>query len=239
MSAKRRLTLALKPRMTRAQILSALLVGLLGFALVVQLQLSQKDEYSGLRQSELINLLDEITRRTDELEGEEQRLRTLVGELESGQNTQETARKAAEESAKVQGILSGRLPAQGPGITIRVTEGDEPLRAHVLFNILEELRNAGAEAVEVNGIRMVTSSHFADTTAGISVGGVVLSPPYQWKAIGDPSTMQPALEIPGGAMASVRTGTGEGTITQQDEVRINATVEVSEPSFATPNTPDN
>ncbi|WP_313279167.1 DUF881 domain-containing protein [Timonella senegalensis] len=232
--AKKRLISALRPRATRAQILSALLLGLLGFALVAQLQLSQKDELSGLRQSELVNLLDDVTRRSSELEDETLRLNGLVGELESGTNSQLAAQQAAEENAATQGILSGRLPAEGPGITIGVTEGEKAISASALFNILEELRNAGAEAVEVNGLRMITSSYFTDTDQGVVIDGVVVAAPYQWKAIGDANTMQPALEIPGGAMASIRGNGGEGNISVLDTVEIKSVVEVREPEFARP-----
>jgi uncharacterized protein YlxW (UPF0749 family) len=144
------------------------------------------------------------------------------------------AQQAAEENAATQGILSGRLPAEGPGITIGVTEGEKAISASALFNILEELRNAGAEAVEVNGLRMITSSYFTDTDQGVVIDGVVVAAPYQWKAIGDANTMQPALEIPGGAMASIRSNGGEGNISVLDTVEIKSVVEVREPEFARP-----
>ncbi|WP_435300029.1 DUF881 domain-containing protein [Timonella sp. A28] len=225
---------ALKPRLTRAQGLAALLLGLLGFALVVQIQQSHKDEFSGLRQSELVSLLDDVGRKTNELEAEAQRLRELENELKSGSSSHSAALEAAEKNAEVQGILSGRLPAEGPGITIFVSEGETPLRASQLFNILEELRNAGAEAVEVNGVRMVTSSYFVDSVNGLLVDGSPVSSPYTWKAIGDPNTMQPALEIPGGAMAAVRTAGSEATIIVEELVKVKATVDVTEPTYARP-----
>lgn len=233
LTAKQRLRFALQPRFTRAQVLSALLVGLLGFALVVQLQSSSKDDLAGLRQNELINLLDEVTRRTDSLEAEERRLNALVAELESGQNTQEVARKAAEESAQVQGILSGRLPAEGPGVEISLHEGDTAISGTVLFNVLEELRNAGAEAMQVNGVRLVASSYFASEPDGtVTINGIAIRPPYVWYAIGDPNTIQPALEIPGGAMPQVRAVDGHASVTQLDKVEVSAIAELSDPEFA-------
>lgn len=238
-SAKERLLHSARPRFTRAQVLTALLLGLLGFMLVAQLQLSQKDELTGLRQSELISLLDEVTRRTDDLEAEERRLNSLLDELQSGQNTQEIAKEAAEENAEVQGILSGRLPATGPGVMIEIQEGETPLRPQVLFNVLEELRNAGSEAVEVNGVRLVASSYFSELDGDIAVNGQILQAPYVWYAIGDPATIQPALEIPGGAMPSVRSGSGSATVTAMDEVTVSAVVNVREPEFAKPDTSDN
>lgn len=238
-SALSRVLHSARPRLNKAQILTALLLGLLGFMLVAQLQLSQKDELTGLRQSELINLLDEVTRRTDDLEAEESRLNSLLDELQSGQNTQQIAQEAAEENAEVQGILAGRLPATGPGVEIEIYEGETPLSSQVLFNVLEELRNAGAEAIQVNDIRLVASSYFSEVDGEIAVNGQVLDAPYVWFAIGDPKTIAPALEIPGGAMPSVRSGSGTATVTSLDEVTVSAVVQVREPEFAQPDTGDN
>ncbi len=238
LTPKRRLLIAMTPRLTRAQVLTALLLGLLGFAIVVQLQLSQKDELAGLRQSELINLLDEVTRRTDVLETEERRLTDLVNELQSGRNSQETAQRAAEQNAEVQGILSGRLPAVGPGVRITIHEGDMPVRSQVLFNVLEELRNAGAEAIEVNGVRLIASSYFSEDGDLVQVDGIPITSPFVWVAIGDPDTIQPALEIPGGAMPQVRSADATAEVERLDEAEVSATTEPSEPRFARPDTSD-
>ncbi|XBH22843.1 DUF881 domain-containing protein [Jonesiaceae bacterium BS-20] len=235
LTPKQRLWIAMKPRLTRAQTLVALLCASLGFALVVQLQVAQQDEFASLRQSDLVNLLDDVTQRTSELEADLVRLRTQEAELESGSQSNLAALEAAHENARVQGILSGRLAAQGPGITIGVYEGGKELRAATLFNVLEELRNAGAEAVEVNGLRMVTSSHFVDLSGGgVEIDGIRTEGPFLWKAIGDPNTLQPALEIPGGALSSVRSSDATVTVTPMDKVEITATVVITAPKFAVP-----
>lgn len=235
LTPKQRLWIAMKPRATRTQILVALLCASLGFALVVQLQVAQQDEFASLRQSDLVNLLDDVTQRTSELEADLVRLRSQEAELESGSQSNMAALEAARENAQVQGILSGRLPAEGPGISIGVYEGGKELRAATLFNILEELRNAGAEAIEVNGLRMVASSHFVDLgRGGIEIDGVRTQAPYLWKAIGDPNTLQPALEIPGGALSSVRSSDATVAVDALDKVQIVSTVEVRAPKFAVP-----
>ena len=231
-SQKRALIRLLQPRATRAQFLSAALLGLLGFALVVQLQVQQQDELATLRESDLVNLLDDVTRRNSDLEDDIVRLRALESELRSGSSSQRAAIEAARENVTTQGILAGRLPAQGPGVTILLTDGDERLPAATLFNVLEELRNAGAEVIEINGIRLVTDSYFIDDAQGVEVDGTVITEPYIWTAIGAPDTLVPALEIPGGAMASVRSRGGQATITEAESVLIEAVVEPEEPEYA-------
>jgi len=133
--------------------------------------------------------------------------------------------------------LSGRLPAEGPGIVVRIDEGDTALPATTMLSVLQELRNAGAEVIELNDIRIVASSAFTDTPQGLVLDGTLLASPYVWQVIGSADTLTPALEIPGGAMASVRNAGGKGTVTADEEVRIDTVREPPTQRFATPVTP--
>lgn len=225
---------ALRPRASRSQIVVGILCALLGFAVVVQVSQTQEDQLSSLRQSDLVRLLDEVTQRSGELEDQVSSLEGTRDELQSGSGRERAALELAEQQAETLGILSGRLPAEGPGVQIEVVEGSQALDAFALFNVLEELRNAGAEAMEVNGVRLVASSYFEDSADGIVVDGQTIASPYRWNVIGDPSTLETALEIPGGAMASLRADGARTTITQQDRVEVSATVEPGAPQYATP-----
>jgi uncharacterized protein YlxW (UPF0749 family) len=227
--------LSLKP--TRSQGLAALLCGLLGFALVVQVQQSAQDPLSSARQDDLVRLLDEVTQRSERLADEVDDLTRTRDELASGTGQAQAALDLAEERAASEGILSGRLPAVGPGIEIVVRDGQGVLDAPKLFNVLEELRNAGAEVVELNGVRLVTSTWFLDGDDGIVVDGVTLEAPYRWTVIGDPATLNPALEIPGGALATLRTAGAEARTVEHDEVEVTAVREPAEPQYATPSEP--
>ena len=233
-TAWRRVRGAWKPRVTRAQILAALLCAVLGFALVVQLRQTQEDEFAGLRQSDLVRILDDVNRRSDALSREAAALRETEFELRSGTDSKRAAIELAEQNVIVQGILSGRLPAEGPGLTITIAEGNEPITASHLFNVLEELRNAGAEAIEVNGIRMVTSSYFTDSTDSMIIDGTQVQPPYRWTVIGDPQTLEPAVAIPGGVVTTITSKGGRVDMEKRDLVEITAVREPGEPKFATP-----
>lgn len=224
----------LRPRASRSQIIVGVLCALVGFALVAQVSQTQEDQLSSLRQSDLVRLLDDVTQRSGELEDQVASLEATRDELQSGSGRARAALEVAQQQEQTQGILSGRLPAQGPGVEIEVVEGGSALDAFSLFNVLEELRNAGAEAMEVNGVRLVASSYFEDTADGVVVDGQPISSPYRWTAVGDPSTLETALEIPGGAMATLRTDGARTTVRQQDQVEVTSTREPAEPQYATP-----
>lgn len=233
-SAWRRIGAALRPRMTRSQVLAGVLCAAVGFALAVQVRQSAADHLSSARQDELVRLLDDVTVRAERLDDEVARLEETRDELRSGSGRARAALELAQERAESEGILSGRLPAEGPGLQLTIDDPTGALEASQLFNVLEELRNAGSEAAELNGVRLVTSSWFVDGDRGIVVDGEALTPPYRWTVIGDPATMDRALEIPGGALATVRTAGAEATTSREDRVEVTAVRVPQEPQFADP-----
>ncbi len=233
-SAWRTLAQGMAPRATRAQVTVGLLCAVLGFALVVQVRSNHDDALTSLRQDELVRILDDVTRRSEELEEQMAALRAQRTELLTGSDRERAAREAAAERARVEGILAGQLPAQGPGIELVIRADGGAIPAPVLYNVLEELRNAGAEAVQVGDQRITASSYFVDTPDGVEVDGVVLKEPYRWIAIGDPDTIVTALSIPGGALAGVRNAGGTTDLQTRDLVQVTAIREVPRPEFATP-----
>jgi uncharacterized protein YlxW (UPF0749 family) len=237
-SGWRRLARTLRPRATGAQLLAGVLCALLGFAIAVQVRQTDSSTLSTMRESDLVSLLDQTTRQADELQSQVTELERTRQELQSGSSSREAALEAATRSAAVQGILSGRLPAEGPGITIQVSDPSGKVSALTLLNLLEELRNAGAEAVQLGDLRLTASSYFVATDDGIEVDGTVLQPPYRWTAIGDAQTMATALSIPGGALAKVQVDGGTATVEQHDLVEVTATRTPATPEFATPTVPD-
>lgn len=229
---------AMAPRANRSQLIAGVLCALLGFALVVQVRQNDESALSGLRQSELVRILDETTERGDQLRREVAELRGERDDLESGSDRHAAAIDSLRRSAITQGILSGRLPAQGPGVQVTLLDPDDGLQPVTMLNMLEELRNAGAEAIQLNDQRVTASSSFTGGRGRVLLDGVELRAPYVWLAIGDPSTLSIALQIPGGAMATVR-GTGAtGTVDERDEVSITALRRLPDPSYATPAPPD-
>lgn len=223
---------AMSPRATRAQILAGVLCAVLGFALVAQVRQAGGDGLSGLRQDELVRILDETTSRADALEREAAGLRAERDDLLSGSDRRQAALEALQRSAANQGILTGRLPAAGPGVGIVLTEPRGALSPVDLLNVLEELRNAGAEAIELNGLRITASSAFTGVEGAIELDGRALTSPFRWSVIGDPDTIATALQIPGGALAQVRSSGGEGRVERSDEIEVTAIRTLAEPRHA-------
>lgn len=215
---------------TRSHILVALLCALLGFALVAQVRATRSDAFSLLRQDDLVRLLDEITLRNDQLENEQTQLIADRNTLSSGADAQRVARRNAE----VQGILAGTIAVHGPGIEIRVVVGDQSVPASSWVNLIEELRNSGAEAIQIGDVRVGASSWVGDWDEGLIVDGEEIESPVIVRAIGDSQTLDVALGIPGGALATLRSHDATTTISRVEDVEIDSIRVLATPSVATP-----
>jgi len=224
-------------RITRAHLLAGLLLGLLGFSLVVQAHQTQSGKLTTLSQSELVRLLDDVTRRSDRLDAEARDLQQTSTELRTGSDRAAAAEKAARGRLEVLGILAGTLPAEGPGITLRIDDPKNAVDAAELLDTVQELRDAGAEAMQLGTVRVVASTSFVDAGAigaGVTVDGVTLTPPYTFVVIGDAPTLDSALNIPGGVLETLRQSEARGTVRRGSALTVSAVHLVSPPKYAIP-----
>jgi uncharacterized protein YlxW (UPF0749 family) len=99
-------------------------------------------------------------------------------------------------------VVSGKVEVSGPGIALLI---DGPLSALDLQDVINELRNAGAEAIALNHHRLVVHSVLAvDAHGSITIDGQPLARPYLFQAIGDADTIETALLRPGGLISLFR-----------------------------------
>lgn len=233
---RRRLLRALVPRGSRGELLAGLLCAVLGFALVVQVRQTQEADLGSLRETDLVRILDDLGERNDRLEAEQAELSRTRDELRSGTTAREAAQQAAQQEVDSLAILAGTAPTQGPGIRMTITDADGALPASALLDAVQELRDAGAEAIQVDDVRVVASTSFTDTGDGVSADGTLLVSPYEFLVIGDPGTLDTALRIPGGVESSVSTR-ARFSSTQLDEVLVDALRVPETPQYARPSEP--
>jgi uncharacterized protein YlxW (UPF0749 family) len=239
----------LRPRLRSVDLLVAALLALLGFAAAVQVRSTQDDgPLTGARQEDLVQILDELSNRNDRLRAEIDDLAEARQRLTVGGGTAAAAVEEARRRAQVLGILAGTLPAEGPGVELVLRDPDRVLGADVLLDTLQELRDAGAEAVQLEGpvgsrgeatsvtssVRVVASTALVDGDDGVVVGGVELRPPYRFVVVGDPATLASALGIPGGVVATVEGRGATADVRQRERVVVDALVPLARPEYARP-----
>jgi uncharacterized protein YlxW (UPF0749 family) len=229
----RRLAVAARPRTTRSQLLVGLLVAALGFAIVTQLRQTEEQGLSSLRQSDLVRILDDVGDRRDRLAADASALDSQRRELASGDPGSQAAITAARQRLAELSLLAGSVPAEGSGVEVTITDPGRLVTAARLLDLVQELRDAGAEAIQVGDARVVASTAFTDASGGVAVDGRRQRPPYTVLAIGDSQTMATALEIPGGVVASLPEG-ARATVAGKDEIKITALHAVRAPRYARP-----
>jgi uncharacterized protein YlxW (UPF0749 family) len=236
----------LAPRLRRVDVAVAVLLALLGFAAVVQVRSTQEDgPLAAARQEDLVQILDDLDNRNDRLRAEVAALEQAQRELTTGTGRTQAALDEAQRRAQLLGVLAGTVPATGPGVVVTLTDPDGGLRPDVLLDALEELRAAGAEAVQVEGrapdseavrrVRVVASTAFVEADGGgIGVDGTALRAPYRFLVIGDPATLTSALRIPGGVVDNVEQFGGQARIARQEAVAVTALRPLEPPQYARP-----
>ena len=217
------------------RIIVALLCALLGFAVVLQVQRTAAgDTLATARPDDLVQILDGLQRREDDLNVEIAELQGTLGRLQRSGASSEEALAEAERQAEALGILTGTVPATGPGVSIVIRDPDGRIPPEVMLDAIQELRNAGAEAFQVGGVRIGVDSAFTGSGGAITVDGVALLAPYTITAIGDPPTLAAALAIPGGVFDTVRRAGGTMDVTQADSVLVDALRPSKTPLYARP-----
>lgn len=221
------------PRVSRAQLIVALLLFVLGLGLAIQVRSnSDNSALRGARQEDLVRILDELDNRTQRLEDEKQRLEDQRTELENSSDQAEEARKQTVQKEQQLGILAGTVAAQGPGITLTVQDPSGTVESDMLLDAIQELRAAGAEAIQVNDIRVVADTYFTGTGADIEVDGKPVKAPYRFKVIGKPQDLEPALNIPGGVVQTLEKEQATATVARSQKIVVDALRPAKRPDYA-------
>ena len=167
--------------------------------------------------------------------------RWLPGELELYRE-QAASGEAGSQALKAEleqlEITAGLTDVEGPGVTIiledssqaNVTgnEADYLIHDNDLLSVINELRSAGAEAISLNGERILATSEVRCTGAVVTVNGRRYAAPYVVFAIGDPDTLYSALTMRNGVVDVLSQWGITVKVTASDQLLIpkyNGTVE--------------
>ncbi|MBE3587814.1 MAG: DUF881 domain-containing protein [Thermoanaerobacteraceae bacterium] len=201
--------------MQKATYLSLGLVALvLGLLVTFQFRVTRHIE-QGIpagRAQELAMELRQLERDRAKLQVEAADLQSKLEQANKGQ--QEAARAMQDEMDKAR-LLAGLVAVTGPGVEVTMDnppqqrEGGTPASLYVirdedLLRVVNELRGAGAEALSINGQRIVANSEIRLAAPFINVNLSRVAPPYHILAIGKPEDLRSALEIPGGLVEYLR-----------------------------------
>jgi len=218
----------------RSQIAIAIVALLLGFLVVTQVR-SQAGG-TGLEDrsaQDLTLLVANLNTRNDQLRGEVADLGRQLESIVAAQARGDTSAGPLRADLVRVRIWSGVDAAEGQGVRV-VLRG--PATANVVADLLNELRNAGAEAIAVGGVRVVPATIAGGAPGALSVEDVLLGDPLEVLAIGNAATMTGTLTRSGGLVAQeLATNPGLGIeVTPADRLHVPATTRDLAPRVAKP-----
>jgi uncharacterized protein YlxW (UPF0749 family) len=206
-------------------VLAVLLCLVLGVAIVTQARQNERgDSLETARPADLLVLLDSLRQREATLNSEVADLQNTLNRLQASGNTDQAAIESAQARLAALSILVGSVGATGPGVTVKIEDPGPGVAPDAMLDVINELRAAGAEALEINdehqSVRVGVDTWVVGVPGSLTIDGKTLSPPYSVLAIGDPPTLAAAMNIPGGAQDSVKRVGARMSVQQADRVDV-------------------
>jgi uncharacterized protein YlxW (UPF0749 family) len=208
----------------------ALLIGVL---LVGQLRSQARPtEISTLSAQELSQLVDTLSDRNRELRTGLADLRETLREYRVADAQGQSALDVSREDLRRITAFGGLAAVEGQGIVLDV-EGD--LDAIALNDLLNELRNAGAEALAVDDIRITHRSVAVQGPTSLLIDGLEVDRAFSIRAIGSAEGLLATIERPGGIIAQLQQFIDASIVARQStEVSLPATAISLAPQVAQP-----
>lgn len=217
-----------------SQLTIAAVALVLGLLVVVQLR--SQAESSGLAQlssQDLTVLVANLNARNDQLRRE---VSSLEGELATLTANQSRGDVSVDEiTADLERVraYAGLEPVAGPGVTISI---QGPIDGAGVEELINELRNAGAEAISAGGVRVVTGIVVTGGPGGAQIDGVLLGDGFELASIGAPDKLTGSLTRSGGVIAQLAATQPDValTVTPVDRLQFQATTRNLVPAHGRP-----
>lgn len=151
------------------------------------------------------NELQKLSQEVSKLQRDKTKLENAVADSSK-------ATKVLNEGLQQAKLLAGLTDVEGPGVTVTLRDGeandalpmDRIIHDGDVLSVVNELWASGAEAIEVNGHRVVGSTSFRCVGTVIQVDAVPIASPIAIRAIGDASTLMGGINLPGGILSQLR-----------------------------------
>ncbi|MFV9509982.1 DUF881 domain-containing protein [Tepidibacillus sp. LV47] len=208
----------------------------LGFLIGFQYQLTNKREqlettYSWNKEQLISEKLVNLKKENKQLEEQIREVEDEIQRIEKKAQTDQNELAEIHETLNNTRMLAGFMDVEGPGIIVTLNDSKKAkeisgdvssyiVHEQDLRRVVNELFASGAEAVSVNGERMIATSTITCVGPTILVNSIKKAPPFEIKAIGDPDTLLSGLEMPGGVLQTLRNWEIQITTEKKDKIVI-------------------
>lgn len=211
-------------QMNKFTIYLALLCLITMSAIVIQIRTIKSTNSSSMKviasdelRNQIIKLKDEYDKTSKELEKTEKKLEKVRQKALQNDNSAASKEYSIKEYNNAIGFTN--LSGQGISIVISTNKMDNTTK-EFLDNIINELKNAGAEAISINGNRLVLTSVISAEANTIKINSEKMESPFEIEAIGDTSLLYGALIRPGGYIELLNSSGIKAEVTKQSNIKI-------------------
>ncbi len=204
------------------------------FTLIISAQLNTVSNTDiiaeGMREAELLAELAKVKEELKDLKSDYEKSQEIVEEYKSNASTNDTLIASMTEDLNAASVLAGLVDLKGEGVVVTIhdsTSSSPDLSSEAglvhdtdLVAIVTELKAAGAEAISINGQRIIATTPIRCVGPTIQINSVKVAAPYYIKAIGNSQYLESALNIKGGIVTSLRRYGITIEITRQDDIKI-------------------
>lgn len=204
------------------------------FTLIISAQLntvSNTDIISeGMREAELLTELAKVKEELNELKEDYEKSKEIVEEYKSSASTNDALIASMTQELNAASVLAGLVDVKGEGVVVTIndsTSTSPDLSAEAglvhdtdLVSIVTELKAAGAEAISINGQRIIATTPIRCVGPTIQINSVKVAAPFYIKAIGNAQYLESALNIKGGIVSSLRSYGLSIEVTRQSDIKI-------------------
>lgn len=204
------------------------------FTLIISAQLNTVSNTDiiaeGMREAELLSELAKVKEELKELKEDYEKSQEVVEEYKSNASTNDALIATMTEELNAASVLAGLVDLKGEGLVVTIhdsTSNSPDLSAEAglvhdtdLVSIVTELKAAGAEAISINGQRIIATTPIRCVGPTIQINSVKVAAPFYIKAIGNSQYLESALNIKGGIVSSLRRYGLTIEITRQEDIKI-------------------
>ena len=217
----------------KGKIIFVITIGLTAFILVMvmftQFKTVQETDITGIEtmreaelRTELASWKSKYEDALSKIEETESKIEEYNTEIDNNNDLTEILTEELEEAQ----MYAGYTDLQGEGIIITLEDTDtSQIEASDLLTLVNELKAAGAEAISINGERIVTTTDIVDLdykyiVINTNLKYTRISSPYTVKAIGNQKYLESAITIKYGYLDSMDANSKVVTYELSDSVLV-------------------
>lgn len=216
-------------------IVIGLLALFIGLVISIQITTTQGSDVGGLvpvaKAQGYLEQLKQVRAEKDDALQELNQLEERLNKIEQEKSDEDFVLKGIISDMEKYKMAAGVVDVKGPGVVITV---DDPipteeftdeysvimLRYELLLSLVNKMKDAGAEAISINGQRIIVTTEISLAGDNVNINTVPTAPPYIIKAIGNPETIDSTLTIRFGVIEQMKSYGLRIDIEQEDEIEI-------------------